>query len=132
MDLFALRYAGANARHVAHNCVVEAFERSGLTKAQLAQRLGCDPSRVGRMLNTPANITVSTMGELLFAIDGSMPTITCSNHLQERPRNYLGPDWLWNAPAGGVVAGVVTPMSIAGSTASNVAPSSTFKLLESA
>lgn len=89
-----LAYMGAWSRHLAHELVVDAFERSGLSKAELARRLNCDKSQLGKWLNVPANITVETLGQLLFAIDKSSPTYGRSYPMKERETNACEPEWL--------------------------------------
>ncbi len=49
---------------------------------------------MSKLLNTPANMTVETLGELLFAIDGSSPVFGCKKMLREPKRNNCEPDWL--------------------------------------
>jgi hypothetical protein len=94
IDASSRMYFGGLARHFGHELLLEAFERSGLSKADLAVRLGYDPSRLGRILNTPANLTLETFGEVLFAIDGSCAHFSQRWPLGDEPRNYEGPDWL--------------------------------------
>lgn len=88
IDFYTLKYMGSHARHLAHEALLKAFRESGLTRAVLAKRLKWDRSRVSRLINTPANITVETFGELLFAINGSSPDFQCKNLLDEKPSNY--------------------------------------------
>lgn len=88
VDFYTLKYMASYARHLAHEALLDAFQSSGLTRAKLARRLNWDRSRVGRLLNTPANMTVETFGELLFAIDGTSPVFECKKLLQEKPSNY--------------------------------------------
>ncbi|WMT88248.1 helix-turn-helix transcriptional regulator [Pelagibacterium sp. 26DY04] len=94
VDFATLKYMAALSRHHAHDCLVDAFVRSGISQSELAHRVGYDKSRVSRLLNTPANLTVETLGEMLFAIDGSSPVYGCKNYLREAPRNQCEPEWL--------------------------------------
>lgn len=87
-------YFAGLARHLAHEFLLEVFERSNLSRSDLASRLSYDPSRVSRLLNTPSNITIETFGEMLFAIDGSSPRFEQEWLLREPVRNYDGPEWL--------------------------------------
>lgn len=90
----ALHYMASHSRHLSHELLIGAFLESGMTKAELARRLGWDPSRLGRVLNVPANVTVETLGQVLYAIDGSAPTYGRCLPFQECRVNYDGPDWL--------------------------------------
>ena len=90
----SLHYMASHSRHLAHEFLLNAFLSSGLSKADLARRLSWDPSRLGRVLNVPANVTVETLGEILYAIDGSAPVYSSCKPLQECHVNYNGPDWL--------------------------------------
>lgn len=98
VDFSTLKYMAALSRHLAHEAVLEAFLQSGMTKSELATRLGYDKSRLSRLLNTPANVTVETLGELLFAIDGSAPVYGRKKVLQEPKRNQCHPEWLTPKP----------------------------------
>lgn len=95
INRFDLHYMGANSRHLAHELVLAAFKKSGLSKADLARRLGWrDRSRVTKLLNTPANVTVETLGDLLFAIDGSAPAYSQAWPCREHTTNNGHPEWL--------------------------------------
>ncbi|KKB81042.1 hypothetical protein VW35_02420 [Devosia soli] len=86
---------GANSRHLAHELIVAAFKKSGLTKAEVAKRLGWkDRSRISKLLNVPANITVETLGELLFVIDGSEPNYSQNWPCRAQHGNGGHPEWL--------------------------------------
>jgi hypothetical protein len=69
---FAFGYVSEAAREEIFDYIVKAMIESGITKATLAKRLGKDPAQVTRILQAPANWTVDTLAELLFAIDGRM------------------------------------------------------------
>lgn len=100
IDPFDLHYMGAMSRHLAHELVVSAFKKSGLSKADLARRLGWrDRSRITKLLNTPANITVETFGELLFAIDGSSPSYSQTWPCRDKHTNAGRPEWLKEEPS---------------------------------
>ena len=61
-------YLGQRAKNVCYDFVMKKFLSSGLTKAELARRLGSRPDRVSHILASPANWTIRTMAELLAAI----------------------------------------------------------------
>lgn len=48
---------------------VEAMEREGLSCKQLAERMGIHPSRLSKLLNTQANMTLETIARFELALD---------------------------------------------------------------
>lgn len=94
VDRFTLAYMAGLARDRIHQMILQAFDESGLTRAQLARRLGMDKSRVSKILNTSSNITAETLGEVMFAIDGSCPKVERHWPLREKQHNLLEPVWL--------------------------------------
>jgi transcriptional regulator with XRE-family HTH domain len=52
--------------------LTEAFQKSGLTQAQVARRLNMDRALVSRYLGTPANWEFETLCDLFFAICGAV------------------------------------------------------------
>jgi hypothetical protein len=53
-----------------YELVLQEFERSSLTQAELARRLGKNPSIISRLLSSPGNWSLDTVSDLLFAISG--------------------------------------------------------------
>lgn len=49
---------------------VEMEEKEGLTKAELARRIGCEPAQITRWLGAPGNWTLDTISDLLIGICG--------------------------------------------------------------
>ena len=49
---------------------LEQRNERGLTKAQLARRIGYDPAQLNRLLGAPGNWTLSTVSDLLAGIAG--------------------------------------------------------------
>lgn len=94
IDRFTLSYMSGLARDRIHQMILAAFANSGMSKADLAKRLGMDKSRVSRILNTSSNITAETLGAVMFAIDGSCPKVTQHWPLKENQQNFLEPVWL--------------------------------------
>lgn len=82
----------------AFTLVHKEFERSGITKADLAKRLGKGADRVSHILAAPGNWTLDTVSELLFAISGAEPIYDLAYPLDKPPRNQRKPEWL-EAPA---------------------------------
>jgi hypothetical protein len=93
IDRFTLSYMAGLARDRIHEMVLSAFVESGMTKAALARRLEWDKSRVSKVINTSNNMTLETLGEVMFAIDGSCPSVARNWPLRERKINLREPEW---------------------------------------
>lgn len=66
-------YFGQRFRNRVHSLLLERFREAqnhGLTKAELARRIGRPPEMVHRWLAAPRNLTLDTMCELLLGICG--------------------------------------------------------------
>lgn len=90
----AFAYMRARARRRAYNLVIKEFKKSGITKAELARRLGKGAPEVSRMLGGPANWTIQTVADLLFAISGAEPTWDIAYPLDRPARNDTRPEWI--------------------------------------
>ena len=66
----AFAYLRTRLKHRIHTLIIREFKKSGLTQADLARRLGKDAPQLSRLLSSPGNMTVDTISDLLFAIDG--------------------------------------------------------------
>jgi hypothetical protein len=91
-------YMNARARRRAYNLVMKEFKKSGITKAELARRLGKGADRVSKMLAGPGNWTIATVSELLFAICGAEPKWDLDFPLDKVKRNDTRPAWLEESP----------------------------------
>jgi hypothetical protein len=66
-----LGYFRTRNRHRVYSLVIAEFQKSGLTQADLARRLGKGTDIVCRWLGSPGNWTLDTQSDLLFAISGA-------------------------------------------------------------
>jgi hypothetical protein len=67
-------YFRARTRRRVYSLVVDEFERSKISQADLARRLGKGTDVVCRWLGSPGNWTLDTLSDLLFAISGAEPS----------------------------------------------------------
>ncbi len=76
----------ARLQHRIHSMVLDAFNKSGLTQKELADRLGWDEARVSRCLGASSNWTLKTISALLAAIgvDLDDPGYTSFEELERR------------------------------------------------
>jgi len=79
----------------AFNVVHAELEKSGLTKAELADRTGKGADRIAHLLGAPGNWTLDTISSLLFAISGAEIDYRISYPLDQKPRNQTHPSWLF-------------------------------------
>ena len=66
---------------------LEQREKRGLTQAELARRLSCDPARLSRLLGAPGNWTLGTVSDLLVGISGETLVPHAAKVPGESPRN---------------------------------------------
>ncbi len=71
-----LAYMRTRNRRRLYSLVMAEFQRSGLSKEDLAQRLGVPTTIVGSWLATPGYWNIDTFSDLLFAISGAEATYT--------------------------------------------------------
>lgn len=96
-----LAYFRERFRDRLYELVVEEFlkkEESGLTRAEVARRIGRRPEQITRWLGAPGNWTLETVSDLLLAISKAEPDIKLLN-LDDQPiRNYVGQDFAPQSP----------------------------------
>lgn len=85
-----LAYFTARAKRQAYDLVIAELEATGITKAELARRLGKDAARISRMLGGPGNWTIKTASNLLFAMSGATLAYRIDRPLDRPPRNFGG------------------------------------------
>jgi transcriptional regulator with XRE-family HTH domain len=65
-----------------YDIVIREFKKSGLTQAQLADRLGKTPDVICRLLSRPGNWESNTFADLMFGISGAVPTFSIQHPLE--------------------------------------------------
>lgn len=91
-----LAYFRTRLRNRLHDLVLREFRRQetrGLTRAEIARRIGRKPEQITRWLASPGNWTLDTVSDLMLAM-GAEPKVE-TWPLADRPaRNFTGPEWL--------------------------------------
>ncbi len=90
-----LEYFQTRNRMRLFTLVQHEFEESGITKAELADRLGKGADRISHLLGAPGNWTIDTASDLLFAISGAEIDYRVTHPLRRSPRNMTAPEWLY-------------------------------------
>jgi hypothetical protein len=91
-----LEYMRTRNRMHLFSLVHEEFRRSGITRLQLARRMGRGLDRISHLLGAPGNWTLDTASDLLFAISGAEIRYELSYPLDKPPRNMTKPNWLYH------------------------------------
>jgi hypothetical protein len=94
IDIGTLSYFRQRNKGRVYDLVIEEFERSGITQADLAVRLGKGADQISRWLGSPGNWTLDTESDLLFAISGAEPVYNLKYPLDEPQRNFRYPEWI--------------------------------------
>jgi hypothetical protein len=94
VPLGTLGYFRARNRWRLYEMVVSEFLTSGITKADLARRMGRRPEVISRILGAPGNWGLDTVSDLLFSISGAEPAYAIAYPLDNSPRNDVQPEWL--------------------------------------
>lgn len=89
-----LEYMRTRNRMRLFDLIHKEFSRSGITRTQLAKRMGRGLDRVSHLLGAPGNWTLDTASDLLFAISGAEISYGPSYPLRKAPRNLTRPEWL--------------------------------------
>ena len=85
-----LAYFSARAKRHAYDLVMKELEASGISRSELACRLGMDAGQLSRTLGGPGNWTIDTASRLLFAISGVALAYRVESPLDRPVRNYAG------------------------------------------
>lgn len=94
IHLYDLGVMRARNKNKAHSLLLEIFQESGMTKAEIAKMLGKKPEQVTRWLAGPGNLTLETLSDLIFAIRGEAFTLSLKDDLSRAKSNRKQPDWL--------------------------------------
>jgi len=74
IPLNKLAYFQARLRYNLYDYIISKFKEmeieEGLTRAELARRIGCKPEQITRRLGAPGNWTLDTISDLLIGIAG--------------------------------------------------------------
>ena len=89
-----LQYMRTRNRMRFFTLIHKELEQNGITRAQLAQRMGRGLDRISHLLAAPANLTLDTISDVLFSISGAELKHEVSHPLDRPARNYTRPEWL--------------------------------------
>jgi hypothetical protein len=90
-----LEYFQTRNRMRVFTLVQQEFEKAGISKAELADRLERGTDRISHLLGAPGNWTLDTISDLLFAISGAEVDYRVTYPLLRPPRNMTTPEWLY-------------------------------------
>jgi plasmid maintenance system antidote protein VapI len=92
-----LAFFQARTRNRLYDFVMNKFaekEAAGLTRAELARRIGKKPEQISRLLGAPGNWTTDTASDLLLGIAGEELNFSSSSLADRRPVNFSARDSL--------------------------------------
>ncbi len=94
IPLGTLSYFRERFRDRLYDLVMEEFLKqdaeSGLTRAEVARRIGRRPEQITRWFGAPGNWTLETVSDLLLAVAKSEPNVTLMPLQGRAVRNYRG------------------------------------------
>lgn len=91
---FDLGYVRTRNKNKAHSLLLEIFEESNLSKADLAKMLDKKPEQITRWLAGPGNLKLDTLSDLIFAMKGEFFVVNCKDELARGKSNRRSPEWL--------------------------------------
>lgn len=83
-------------------CIDDVMQERGMSRRELAEAMGVDPSRISRLLNDPDNITIKTFYRLCNAL-GLKPSVT----VDRGPRLVVSDRWITKHADGALSAPTV-------------------------
>lgn len=90
-------YFQARLQHRLYDYVVSKFQQKakseGLTKANLARRIGRKPEIITRLLGSPGNWRLETVSDLLLGISAEELDMSSTSLLGRIPRNFTQLNW---------------------------------------
>lgn len=93
VPLYNLAYVRARNRNKANSFLLKMFRESGLTKKDIADLLGKKPEQITRWLAGPGNLTLDTISDLVFAMQGDFIEISAKDEISKAKSNHVGPAW---------------------------------------
>lgn len=88
-----LAYFQSRLKNRLHQLVLREFEKSGLNRAELARRIQKKPEQITRWLNSPGNLRIDTLSDLLLGTSYAELKDEIVS-LKQPPRNFDKPAWL--------------------------------------
>ena len=91
---YSLAFARARNRNKANSLLLKLFQESGLSKKEIADMLGKKPEQITRWLGGPGNVTLDTISDLAFAMQGNFIEILTRDELSKAKSNHSSPEWI--------------------------------------
>jgi hypothetical protein len=123
-----LAYLARRAQNNCYDFVMKRFLASGLTKADLARRVGKGPDGINKTLASPANWTIRTVAELLAGISEEEFVPTAMKLAGRAPRNITQADLIGGTSVAAAAPVTILHTPLPGATIGSSAPTRTFEL----
>jgi hypothetical protein len=94
-----LAYFRERQRNRMHELVLREFMKSGMTRTEVAHRMGRSLSRVSKWLSAPGNWEMDTVSDFLLAIGAAELEPSIARPFEQAKRNYEQPEWLSKSPS---------------------------------